>query len=48
MDPQKGNGEDEGGAALDEIYEKEESFMYFIRNGKFSVHVKVEQLIVID
>ena len=48
VDPQKGNGEDEGGAALDEIYEKEESFMYFIRNGKFSVHVKVEHLIVID
>ena len=32
--------DDEGGVSND----SEESFMYFIRNGKFSVHVKTEHL----
>lgn len=33
--------DDESGSAAND---HEESFMYFIRNGKFSVHVKVEHL----
>ena len=45
--PRRGKEEDEGGNEPD-IHEKEESFMYFIRNGKFSVHVKVDHMNVID
>ena len=44
VDPARNSGENQE-AAEDEIFqEKDESFMYFIRNGKFAVFVKTEHL----
>ena len=49
VDPARNQGDNQDAAEEEALYnEKEESFMYFIRNGKFSVHVKTEHLIVVD